>query len=96
MLKSQKKHPAIMALHSSLTILSVVGGSQPWLLGMLTRIPGASAGYQEFIEWCGGELQARKAVSVPLCNTSHNKHCPFWYMYSKRFLLLTLTRNIGI
>ncbi|KAK8137190.1 cytochrome P450 [Apiospora sp. TS-2023a] len=62
MLKSQKEHPAVMALHSSLTILSVVGGSQPWLLGMMTRIPGASAGYQKFIEWCGGELQARKAA----------------------------------
>ncbi|KAK8062680.1 cytochrome P450, partial [Apiospora hydei] len=60
MLNSQKEHPAIVALHNSLSILSIVGGSLPWLLGMLTRIPGASAGYQEFIEWCGGELQARR------------------------------------
>ncbi|KAK8097061.1 hypothetical protein PG999_013005 [Apiospora kogelbergensis] len=62
MLKSGEKHPAIMALHSSLSILSIIGGSAPWLLGMLTRIPGASGGYQEFIEWCGVELQARRTV----------------------------------
>ncbi|KAK8079286.1 hypothetical protein PG994_003093 [Apiospora phragmitis] len=62
MLNSQKEHPAIVALHNSLSILAIVGGSLPWLLGMLTRIPGASTGYQEFIEWCGGELQARRTA----------------------------------
>ncbi|KAK8860003.1 cytochrome P450 [Apiospora arundinis] len=76
MLKSGDEHPAIVALHDSLAVLSIVGSSMPWLLGMLTRIPGASGSYQKFVTWCGVELQARRTVYKQEKATKGDDHDP--------------------
>ncbi|KAK6857926.1 hypothetical protein PG995_005625 [Apiospora arundinis] len=76
MLKSGDEHPAIVALHDSLAVLSIVGSSMPWLLGMLTRIPGASGSYQKFVTWCGVELQARRTVYNQEKATKGDDHDP--------------------
>ncbi|KAM0207466.1 hypothetical protein ACHAPQ_011884 [Fusarium lateritium] len=37
-------------------------GTFPWLMSMLSKIPGATGTYARFTDWCGKELQAKRTV----------------------------------
>lgn len=67
MLKSDRQHPAIQALHDNLTAIGILG-TAPWLPRMLSKIPGAIGSYSHFAEWCSRELLAKRVVS---CCKSH-------------------------
>lgn len=61
MLESGREHPAMTGLHESMTAIAVVG-AMPWLLSALSRIPGATGGYDRFTSWCSQQLEAKKKV----------------------------------
>ncbi|KAJ3544539.1 hypothetical protein NM208_g2999 [Fusarium decemcellulare] len=61
MLNSGKKHPAIEGLHDNMAAVGVLG-TVPWLMSMLSKIPGATGSYSRFTDWCGRELQAKRAI----------------------------------
>ncbi|KAM0226793.1 hypothetical protein ACHAP5_012315 [Fusarium lateritium] len=65
MLDSGHKHPAIQGLHDNMTAVGVLG-TVPWLMSMLSKIPGATGTYARFTDWCGKELQAKRTVSTTL------------------------------
>lgn len=57
-LGSGVEHPAIKAVHDHMAIAGVLGHI-PWLLHLISRIPGAASGYSSFFEWCGGEIERK-------------------------------------
>ncbi|KAK7427043.1 hypothetical protein QQZ08_006470 [Neonectria magnoliae] len=61
MLSSVHKHPAIKGLHDNMTAVGVLG-TVPWLMSMLSKIPGATGSYSRFTDWCGRELEAKRAA----------------------------------
>ncbi|KAF4949866.1 hypothetical protein FSARC_13368 [Fusarium sarcochroum] len=65
MLDSGYKHPAIQGLHDNMTAVGILG-TVPWLMSMLSKIPGATGTYARFTDWCGKELQAKRIVSTTL------------------------------
>lgn len=62
MLESGHKHPAIQGLHNTMSTIGILG-TVPWLLSMLTKIPGATGGYARFMDWCGQQIMAKRVVS---------------------------------
>lgn len=69
MLESGQEHSAIRGLHENMTAVGVLG-TVPWLMSMLSKIPGATGSYSRFTDWCGQELKEKREVSYP----SHNLH----------------------
>lgn len=59
MLESGREHPAIQGLHESMVAIGIVG-AMPWLLSALSKIPGATGGYDRFTRWCSQELETKK------------------------------------
>lgn len=62
MLKSGREHDAIRGVHASMSAISILG-TVPWLMSIVSKIPGATGAYLDFIDWCGQELKAKRAVS---------------------------------
>ncbi|KAL7966625.1 cytochrome P450 [Trichoderma sp. SZMC 28014] len=63
MLKSGSEHPAIKGVHDSMLAIGVLG-TAPWLLSMISKVPGVAAGFSRFRAWCHQQLQEkRKAVA---------------------------------
>jgi hypothetical protein len=62
MLNSGHKHAAIHGLHDNMAAVGVLG-TVPWLMSMLSKIPGATGSYSKFTDWCGRELQAKRDAS---------------------------------
>lgn len=63
MLQSGKEHFAIQLLHKGqgpLAFLTPV----PWMFRILTKIPGLSAGYYRFINWCEQQVDERRKVCL--------------------------------
>lgn len=56
-----KENPAIKAIHDHMTILGIMS-HVPWLLNMLSRIPGAASTYSEFFGWCTNEIEQKRKV----------------------------------
>ncbi|KAI0376530.1 putative benzoate 4-monooxygenase cytochrome P450 [Hypomontagnella monticulosa] len=56
---TETEHPAIQAIHEHMTILGIMS-HVPWLLNILTRIPGATAGYAPFMDYCSSQVQAKR------------------------------------
>ncbi|KAI4862377.1 putative benzoate 4-monooxygenase cytochrome P450 [Hypoxylon rubiginosum] len=56
---SGTEHSAIKAIHDHLLILGI-GSHMPWLLNLASRIPGATAGYAEFFNYCETQVNAKK------------------------------------
>lgn len=71
MLESGEEHPAIKGVHDSMMAIGVLG-TVPWLLSMLSKIPGAAGGYLKFITWCHQQLQEKRRVRQH--NPNHRKH----------------------
>lgn len=55
-LSSGVEHPAIRGVHSHMTMLGILS-TVPWLLNLLSSIPGAAAGYTEFFDFCANEIR---------------------------------------
>lgn len=63
MLKSGEEHSAIRGVHDSMLAIGVLG-TVPWLLSMLSKIPGAAGGYLKFTAWCHQQLQEKRRVRL--------------------------------
>lgn len=65
-----KEHSAIKAIHDHLVVLSI-GSHMPWLLNLASKIPGATAGYAEFFNYCEAQVNAKTKVSVLIKSTGN-------------------------
>jgi len=61
MLESGSEHPAIKGVHESMLAIGVLG-TAPWLLSMISKVPGAAAGFSRFTTWCHQQLQEKRKV----------------------------------
>ncbi|KAI0480040.1 cytochrome P450 [Xylariaceae sp. FL0804] len=61
MLKLATEHSAIRGLHDNMAAVGILG-TMPWLMSMLSKIPGATGTYQRFTDWCGKELKTKRAI----------------------------------
>jgi hypothetical protein len=66
-LESGVEHSAIKGVHSHMTMLGIMS-TVPWLLNVLSSIPGAAAGYSEFFSFCAGQIREKHKVCVPASN----------------------------
>ncbi|OCL06104.1 cytochrome P450 [Glonium stellatum] len=58
-LGSGTEHPAIKAVHEHMAVLGVMS-NVPWMLNLLGSLPGATAGYSGFFNWCGNEIREKQ------------------------------------
>ncbi|EGR44824.1 uncharacterized protein TRIREDRAFT_69648 [Trichoderma reesei QM6a] len=63
MLESESEHPAIKGVHESMLAIGVLG-TVPWLLSMISKVPGAAAGFSRFTTWCHQQLQEKRKATV--------------------------------
>ncbi|EED16249.1 benzoate 4-monooxygenase cytochrome P450, putative [Talaromyces stipitatus ATCC 10500] len=63
-LSTGKENPAIRAIHEHMTVLSVLS-HVPWLLYLISSIPGATAAYADFFRWCGNEIDLKQKTWNP-------------------------------
>ncbi|KAL7928133.1 cytochrome P450 [Trichoderma chlorosporum] len=61
MLELESEHPAIKGIHESMLAIGVLG-TVPWLLSMISKIPGAASGFSRSTRWCHQELQNKRQV----------------------------------
>jgi hypothetical protein len=61
MLKSGEKHWALDLLDEGMMPLGVLTPI-PWVIPILSRIPGAAAGYKKFLAFCADQVEKRKKV----------------------------------
>ncbi|KAL6856827.1 cytochrome P450 [Trichoderma novae-zelandiae] len=61
MLESESEHPAIKGVHESMMAIGVLG-TVPWLLSMISKVPGAAAGFSRFTTWCHQQLQEKRKI----------------------------------
>ncbi|KAH7076045.1 cytochrome P450 67 [Paraphoma chrysanthemicola] len=52
------EHQAIQGIHSHMSMLGTMG-QIPWLLNVLSCIPGAASGYTEFFSFCAGQIREK-------------------------------------
>ncbi|OJD33853.1 cytochrome p450 [Diplodia corticola] len=57
-LKSGIEHPAIKGIHDHMEILGIMA-TVPWLLNIASKIPGATAGYAPFRDWCDEQVRTK-------------------------------------
>lgn len=69
MLKNGEKHYAIKLLSDGQRPLGTLG-TMPWLMMILMRIPGISAGYNRWLAYCEEQAKNRKQVSKRIAFTS--------------------------
>lgn len=62
-LVSGVEHTAIKGVHSHMTMLGIMS-TVPWLLNVLSSIPGAAAGYSEFFSFCAGQIREKHQVCI--------------------------------
>lgn len=65
MLASGQEHPAIVGLHDNMTAVGILG-IVPWLMSMLSKIPGATGSYERFTSWCGQQVKEKRHVCCPV------------------------------
>ncbi|KAE8353448.1 monooxygenase [Aspergillus coremiiformis] len=53
------EHPAIKGIHDHMHVLGILS-HVPWCLNLLSRIPGATAGYSAFFQWCAEEIESKR------------------------------------
>jgi hypothetical protein len=70
-LKTGKENPAIQAIHEHMTILGVLS-HVPWMLYLMSGIPGATAAYAAFFRWCGSEIDSKQKVYTILSLSSQD------------------------
>lgn len=60
-LANGRHDPRILSLHESMGVIGTLG-HVPWLLFLLSRIPGATAKYSGFFELCAHEVETKMQV----------------------------------
>jgi hypothetical protein len=63
MLQSGERHWALELLDEGMMPIGVFTPI-PWLIPVLTRIPGAAAGYKKFIAFCAEQVDKRMEASL--------------------------------
>jgi hypothetical protein len=58
------EHPAIRGLHAHMKILGILS-TVPWLMYLLSCMPGAAAGYFDFFNFCTSEIRSKEAAWDP-------------------------------
>ncbi|KAI5857444.1 putative benzoate 4-monooxygenase cytochrome P450 [Durotheca rogersii] len=58
------EHPAIQALHSHMSMLSILS-HVPWLLNLIGAIPILASGYKSFFDWCNSQLDSSQSKFDP-------------------------------
>ncbi|KAH0524178.1 hypothetical protein TsFJ059_009080 [Trichoderma semiorbis] len=61
MLELESEHLAIKGVHESMLAIGVLG-TVPWLLSMISKVPGAAASFSRFTTWCHRELQKKREI----------------------------------
>lgn len=61
MLKSGERHWALDLLEEGMKPVGIFTPT-PWLIPVLSRIPGTAAGYKKFIAFCAEQVEKRKNV----------------------------------
>lgn len=64
-LRTGKENPTIRAIYEHMTILGVLS-HVPWMLYLMSGIPGATAAYADFSGWCGSEIDLKQKVYTVL------------------------------
>lgn len=62
-LATGNEHPAIKGIHDHMLILGILS-NVPWLLNIISSIPGAAAGYTGFFNWCSNETEEIEKASL--------------------------------
>ncbi|KAF2130546.1 putative benzoate 4-monooxygenase cytochrome P450 [Dothidotthia symphoricarpi CBS 119687] len=57
-LTSGVEHGAIQGVHDHMTMLGILS-TVPWLLNVLSSIPGAASGYTDFFNFCSSEIREK-------------------------------------
>ena len=55
------EHFAIGAMHAQMQFLGLLGGV-PWLMHLLACVPGLSASYETFVNYCAEQMEQRRSV----------------------------------
>ncbi len=55
------EHPGIKAVHDHMAILGTMGHI-PWLLNIISHLPGATSAMAEFFKWCEDEVVQKHQV----------------------------------
>lgn len=55
------EHFAIGAMHAQMQYLGLLGGV-PWLMHLLACVPGLSASYETFVNYCAEQMEQRRTV----------------------------------
>ncbi|KAL1980003.1 hypothetical protein VTN96DRAFT_4825 [Rasamsonia emersonii] len=63
-LRTGIEHTAIQGIHKHMTSLEIMS-MVPWLLNLISRIPGAASGYSSFFKWCADELRSKRQTWDP-------------------------------
>lgn len=63
-LSSGVEHPAIRPIHAHIKLLGIFQ-TVPWLLYLLSCIPGAASTYSEIFGFCAGEIRNKLKVCLP-------------------------------
>ncbi|KAH8883252.1 putative benzoate 4-monooxygenase cytochrome P450 [Thozetella sp. PMI_491] len=58
------EHPAIKSIHAHMEVLATMA-HVPWLLEMMSHIPGVTGGYAPFFNWCSEEVKAKEMAWKP-------------------------------
>ncbi|RDW95068.1 hypothetical protein BP5796_00831 [Coleophoma crateriformis] len=64
MLDDAAEHSAIKGLHEQMTVLGILG-TVPWLLHLLSAIPGLAGSYEKFTQWCAEQAEQKERVFDP-------------------------------
>ncbi|OJJ07200.1 hypothetical protein ASPVEDRAFT_88453 [Aspergillus versicolor CBS 583.65] len=57
------EHPGIKAVHDHMAILGTMG-HVPWLLNIISHLPGATSAMAEFFKWCEDEVVQKHQVYI--------------------------------
>lgn len=63
-LDTGKDHPAIAAVHDSMYAVGLMT-PVPWLISLLTAIPGAASAIQDFQAYCASAVDEKAKVGAP-------------------------------
>lgn len=63
------EHPGIKAVHDHMAVLGTMGHI-PWLLNIISHLPGATSAMAEFFKWCEDEVVQKHQVCHCLANIS--------------------------
>jgi hypothetical protein len=63
-METATEHYAISAIHAQMEQLGVLG-AVPWLVHLLTCIPGLNGPYEKYSKYCSEKISQRRAVCKP-------------------------------